>query len=290
MDVDFDKYLKVLAESFKRVFEEMARKRADSYIVKASKESDASNYALGVTVPYEDDETHLTGKFLLGLTDKKKAARLASAIAKNTGLPPITEFDDMAADVLFEFMNTVVGKTITEWDTLGLSVVFGTPLSLHGEKVEKELNATRENYIVTLSVFGESIAMFVTFEQAAENVLKGKTVLVVDDSRMIRMVLRKEFEKQGCTVIEAADGKEGVGVFDKARPDLTFMDIVMPKMNGLEAIGLIRKMAPQAKVVMLTSSSKKSEVLQAASLGVSGYVKKPIKPEKLIAVAAGCFK
>ena len=290
MTVKYEQYLQVLAKSFRQIFEKMSKKRADSYIVKASEESDVSDYAVGVVVPYEDEKDRLSGKFLLGLSDKKKAAHLASTIAKNSGLPEISEFDDMAADILYEFMNTVVGQTITEWDNLGLSAAFGTPSSLDGEKIEKALNTTRENYIVTLRVSGESIAIFITFEEAVESVLKGKKILIVDDSRMIRMILRQEFEKQSCLVIEAADGQEGVEKFNEEQPDLTIMDLVMPKMNGLDAIGRIRKMTPEAKVIVLTSTSKKSEVLSAASLGIRGYVKKPIKSEKLMELATDCFK
>jgi two-component system chemotaxis response regulator CheY len=290
MSVKYEKYLQVLANSFKQIFEKMSKKQIDSYSVKSIKESDASDYAVGVVVPYEDEKNRLAGKFLLGLSDKKKALHLASTIAKESGLPAISEFDDMAADILYEFMNTVVGQTITEWDNLGLSVAFGTPLSLDGEKIEKTLNTTHENYIVTLSVSGESIAIFITFEEAVESVLMGKKVLVVDDSRMIRMILRQEFEKQSCLVIEAADGQEGVEKFSNELPDLTIMDLVMPKMDGLEAIGQIRKMTSEAKVIVLTSTSKKSDVLAAASLGIRGYVKKPIKSEKLIELATDCFK
>jgi two-component system chemotaxis response regulator CheY len=268
----------------------MSKKQIDSYTVESIKESDVGDYAVGVVVPYEDEKDRLAGKFLLGLSDRKKALHLAATIARESGLPAVSEFGDMAADILYEFMNTVVGQTITQWDNLGLSVTFGTPLSLDGEKIEKTLNTTHENYVVTLSVSEESMAIFVTFEEAVESVLNGKKVLVVDDSRMIRMILRQEFEKQSCLVIEAADGQEGVEKFRNEQPDLTIMDLVMPKMNGLEAIGEIRKVASEAKVIVLTSTSKKSDVLAAASLGIRGYVKKPINSEKLLELATDCFK
>ena len=140
MTVKYEKYLQVLADSFKQIFEKMSKQQIDSFTVKSIKESDVDDYAVGVVVPYEDEKDRLAGKFLLGLSDKEKALHLASTIAKESGLPAISEFDDMAADILYEFMNTVVGQTITEWDNLGLSVAFGTPLSLDGEKIEKTLN------------------------------------------------------------------------------------------------------------------------------------------------------
>ncbi len=72
MTVKYEQYLQVLAKSFKQIFEKMSKKRADSYIVKVSKESDASDYAVGVAVPYKDRKDRLSGKFLLGLSDKKR--------------------------------------------------------------------------------------------------------------------------------------------------------------------------------------------------------------------------
>lgn len=290
MAINYEKYLKILAKSFKQVFEEMARKQADSYVVKASRQSDASEYAVGVAVPYSDEKEHLSGKFLLGLSDKSKAVQMASTIAQNSGLPAITEFDDLASDILYEFMNTVVGQTMTAWDKLGLSATFGTPFSLDGQNFEKTLNTTRETYIVSLNIGGESIAIFVTFEVAMQSAIKGKKILVVDDSRMVRMVLRLEFEKQGCVVVEAADGKAGVDAFKAETPDLIFMDLVMPNMGGLEAIEKIRAVSREAKVVVLTSTAKRSEVLAAAALGINGYVIKPIKPGKIMEVATACFR
>ncbi len=137
---------------------------------------------------------------------------------------------------------------------------------------------------------GESIAIFVTLKEVVENVLMGKTVLVADDSRMIRMILTRAFEKQGCLVIEAVDGQNAIEKFHEGQPDLTIMDMVMPQMDGFEAIGKIRETAPEAKVLVLTSFAGKKEIMAAASLGISGYVRKPVKPEKLIETAAGCFR
>ncbi len=289
MTVNYEKHVQTLAKLFKQVFGEMTSKQTESYMLKATKGSEASDYAVGIAVPYKDEKSDLSGEFILGLADKKKAILMASAIAENTGLPAISEFDDMAADVLFEFINTVVGQTITAWDKLGLSIEFDTPFSLEGEKIEKALNVTCESYIITLSISGESIAMFLTFEETANNMLKGKKVLVVDDSRMIRLILLKGFNKQDCSVVEAADGKEAVEKFREIKPDLTIMDMVMPNMNGLEAISEIRKIAPEAKIIVLTSTAKKSEVVSAATLGIRGYAIKPIKMEKLIELATSCF-
>jgi two-component system, chemotaxis family, chemotaxis protein CheY len=289
MAVNYEKYIQLLADSIKRVYGEMAKKQTDSYVVKASKSADAGDYAVGIVVPYDDWKAQLSAQFILGLTDRKKAVRLAAAIPVDTGMPVITEFDDRTARILDEFMTAAVGQTGKAWDKLGLTTRFGKPVSLGAQQSQNTLNTIRDTYIVTLSVTGESIALFVTFEEIVKTVLTGKKILVVDDSRMIRMVLTKALKKQGCVVVEAVDGKDAVEKFDAEQPELTITDMVMPNMGGLEAIGRIKKKAPQAKVLVLTSTAGKKEVMAAAALGIRGYVKKPVKPEKLIEAAIGCF-
>ncbi len=290
MAVNYEKYLQLLAQSFKKVYSEMAKKQSDNHVMKASKACNVGDYGAGIAVLYEDRKEKLTGQFFLGLTDNKKAARLAAALYVSTDLPTMSDLDDTAATILNKFLCAVVDQTATEWDSLGLSTEFGPPLTLKAKKIKKAPPTQRETYIVTLSISGESVAVHVIFEEFGETLLKGKKILVVDDSRMIRMVLAKALKNQGCEVVEAVDGRDAVEKFQAEQPELTITDMVMPNMDGLEAIEKIKKMAPQAKVLVLTSTASKSEVIAAAQLGINGYVKKPVKPEKLIAAALDCFR
>ena len=289
MSVNYDKYLQLLAEAFKRVYTQMTRKQTESYVVKASKINKVGDYTWGIAVPYEDWKEKLAGQYFLGLTDPKKTARLVSLLDMDGALNAASELDDQAANILTKFMCTVVGEVVDEWDGLGQTTQFNLPLKLDSKKIIKLSPTSCETHIVTLRVAGDSIAMFVTFEEFAETVLTGKKVLVVDDSRTIRKVLVKALQNQGCTTVEAVDGADAVSKFKAERPELTITDMVMPKMDGLEAIRKIRKIAPQAKVLVLTSTADKKEVVAAASLGIRGYVKKPVKPEKIIEAAIGCF-
>ncbi len=133
------------------------------------------------------------------------------------------------------------------------------------------------------------MAVHVIVEEFVDTLLKGKKILVVEDSPVVRMVLAKALRNQGCEVVEAVDGRDAVEKFHAEQPELTITDMVMPNMDGLEAIAIIRKISPQAKVLVLTSAVGKNEVLAAAQLGIRGYVKKPVKPEKLIDAAVSCF-
>lgn len=291
MAVNYEKCIQILAESFKQLYGKMAKKQTDSYTVKASRKIDTDDYLVGVAVPYQIQTEQIDGQFLIGLTGRQKAVQLASAIAGHTGLPAVSELDTVALQSLYEFMQKGVGQAVSGWDKFGLSSELSTLSSLVDiPENETPPDTPHETHIVTLKVSGESIAIFVTLKEVVENVLMGKTVLVADDSRMIRMILTRAFEKQGCRVIEAVDGQNAIEKFYEGQPDLTIMDMVMPQMDGFEAIGKIRETAPEAKVLVLTSFAGKKEIMAAASLGISGYIRKPVKPEKLIETAVGCFR
>ena len=89
---------------------------------------------------------------------------------------------------------------------------------------------------------------------------------------------------------EAENGLDGFIKTQAFQPDLVIMDLVMPKMGGLEAIAKIREINPTVPIIVLTSSSKKEEVVAAAAHKVKGYIKKPIKKEPLISLALSCFE
>lgn len=114
-----------------------------------------------------------------------------------------------------------------------------------------------------------------------------KKVLIVEDSLMIRDVLQKAVEKCGCTVCGVAkNGKEGVELFNLHRPDVIFMDINMPIMDGIDATKMIKEASPEAKVVMLTSLGDDEIQAQCKELGVSFFIKKPFDLHDIISAIA----
>ena len=102
-------------------------------------------------------------------------------------------------------------------------------------------------------------------------------VLICDDSMFARKKLGMLLSSLGITTIyEAADGEEAVAKFKNNKPDIAFMDIVMPKLTGIEALQQIMEFDKNAKVVMASSVGTQSHLKQAIMLGAYDFVQKPI--------------
>ena len=205
-------------------------------------------------------------------------------------MPAIEDMDDLATDVLFEFMNTVAGKVITEWDGMGMNVDFYPPEFSGGLNFDNEGAGALLMHAIILHLQNkEKLTLLASLQETEEKPMQDKKVLVVDDSRMIRTILTKEFERQGCQVSEAENGLDGFIKCHAFQPDLIIMDLIMPKMGGLEAIAKIREVNSAVPIIILTSTSKKEEVLAAAALKIKGYIKKPISLPQLLKLAQSCF-
>ncbi len=109
-------------------------------------------------------------------------------------------------------------------------------------------------------------------------------VLLVDDHTILRAGIRALLAAEAdITVVgEAADGQEAVEKADALRPDLVLMDVVMPRMNGLEATGLIKRRDPAVKVLVLSMYDDDEYVQQVIQAGASGYLLKGIVADDLV--------
>ena len=117
--------------------------------------------------------------------------------------------------------------------------------------------------------------------------MEKKRVLIVDDSELIRDMLQKYIERCGCVVCGfAKSGKEGVEMFESLAPDVVFMDINMPIMDGLEAAKNIMMYSPKAKIIILSSVGDDEIVSRVKELGISVFVKKPVSIHKVISALA----
>ncbi|MEA1892078.1 MAG: response regulator, partial [Campylobacterota bacterium] len=107
-------------------------------------------------------------------------------------------------------------------------------------------------------------------------------ILVVDDALIIRKSLKRMLEEIGHTVVaESKDGLESIKDYQKHKPELVTMDITMPNMDGIEAVGEIKKIDPDARIIMVTSHGQEDMVIGAINAGATGYLLKPITPAKI---------
>ena len=109
-------------------------------------------------------------------------------------------------------------------------------------------------------------------------------VLVVDDHAVVRQGLRGLLELQdGIEVAgDAADGDQGVDAATRLRPDVILMDLVMPALDGVAAMRLLRERLPETRVIVLTSFLDDDKLLPALRAGAAGYLLKNAEPQEVV--------
>lgn len=110
-----------------------------------------------------------------------------------------------------------------------------------------------------------------------------KKVLIVDDEPNIIMSLEFLMKKAGYEVFIARDGEEAMHIYDKERPGVVILDIMMPKVDGYEVCEYIKKKTSlPAKVVFLSAKGKESDIEKGYEAGANFYMTKPFSTKKLV--------
>lgn len=111
-----------------------------------------------------------------------------------------------------------------------------------------------------------------------------QTILVVDDEKDLLDLIEYNLRKEGFNVLKAEDGKQGIEIAKEHKPDLVLLDIMMPKMDGLEAVELMRKDEELKKIpiIFLTARSDEKTEVEGLNKGGDDYITKPISTTKLI--------
>jgi two-component system chemotaxis response regulator CheY len=112
--------------------------------------------------------------------------------------------------------------------------------------------------------------------------MAAKTVLVVDDAVVMRMMIKNILTKNGYAVVEAESGLDAVEKYKSTRPDAVTMDMVMPDMDGIAAVKQIVAMDPGARIVMCTSMGQQQLVVEAVQAGAKSFITKPFQPPKIL--------
>lgn len=120
--------------------------------------------------------------------------------------------------------------------------------------------------------------------------LVGKRIITVEDEGITQIQLRRLFTKAGLLVVgQASNGKEGVELILREKPDLVTMDITMPVMDGLEATCQVMQQS-QTCVVIVTAYTDDENRQKAKECGAQGYVVKPISANQLLPVLERVFE
>jgi two-component system chemotaxis response regulator CheY len=117
------------------------------------------------------------------------------------------------------------------------------------------------------------------------------TVMIVDDALFMRMMIRDILSKDGFEVVaEAENGIEAVEKYKETRPDIVTMDIVMPEMDGIEAVRQIMKIDPNARILMCSAMGQQPLVVEALEAGAKDFIIKPFQPSKVIEAVEKALK
>ncbi|HWJ02832.1 MAG TPA: response regulator [Verrucomicrobiae bacterium] len=108
-------------------------------------------------------------------------------------------------------------------------------------------------------------------------------ILIVDDATFMRTMIKAILSKYGYeNTAEADSGVSAVEKYIRHRPALTLMDITMPEMDGISAVKVIRKIDPEANIVMCSAISQEDMVIEAIESGARDFIVKPFPPERLV--------
>lgn len=110
-------------------------------------------------------------------------------------------------------------------------------------------------------------------------------VLIVDDSRTSRRMLRNILTEHGHEIIgEAEDGQIGYEKYIELDPDIVTLDITMPVLDGLGSLEKIMAYDNNAHVIMVTAAGQKNKMVDAIKLGANEFIQKPFEPEQILSV------
>ena len=112
-------------------------------------------------------------------------------------------------------------------------------------------------------------------------------VLIVDDEPLIRTLLEQsleEFAEHGVAILTAENGLEAVEIIERERPELVFLDVMMPKMNGFEVCDMVKKQMQMKDIciIMLTAKGQEQDRIKAEDSGIDFYITKPFSIREVI--------
>lgn len=120
---------------------------------------------------------------------------------------------------------------------------------------------------------------------------KNTKVLIVDDAVFMRRMLADILRHDGYEVVaEASNGKEGIEEYKKAKPDIVTMDIIMPEMDGIEAVKKIIDLDKTAKILIVSAMGQQQLVVEAIQAGAKDFIVKPFEASRVLSAVDRLLK
>ena len=111
----------------------------------------------------------------------------------------------------------------------------------------------------------------------------GAKILIVDDAAFMRMMIKNILTSNGYDVVgEAENGVQAVEKYKELKPELMTMDITMPEMDGISAVKEIKKIDPNARIIMCSAMGQQSMVIEAIQAGAKDFIVKPFNPQRVL--------
>jgi len=111
---------------------------------------------------------------------------------------------------------------------------------------------------------------------------KKLTAMVVEDETVANELLSSTFKNFFSDVTSAFNGKEALALYEQKRPDIVFVDIIMPEMDGIELSRKIREINPNQIVIIISASNDIQKISESIEIGVNSFIQKPIDTKKII--------
>ena len=108
-----------------------------------------------------------------------------------------------------------------------------------------------------------------------------ENVLIVDDSAFMRTMLKDILKERFKNIHEAGDGRQAVEMYGRIKPDLVTMDMIMPSLNGIDAVREILKTDKDARILMVSAMGQQQLVDEALDAGARDFIIKPFQPDKV---------
>ena len=198
------------------------------------------------------------------------------------------EINEEMQVALAEWGNTIIGNATRFLSDKNLGITFDPPYFITDTENLNSL-LTHASEVISIPIHIDAGRFYFNYilnrddnaDAESGGIPKDGKILIVDDSAFSRSVVKKYLKAIGYeNTLEASNGRQAVEMNETERPDIIFLDYVMPEMTGFEALQRIRLADKKVPIVMCTSISDRNAIAECRALGIAGYVIKPLTADE----------